>query len=146
MVGQCILAGTPFAASMKDNLDHTTVEGMADTPYAIPNFQVSAHNPKVNVPVLWWRSVGHTHSAFVMETLVDELAARAHMDPFGYRRKLLKPEARRLRATLDLLEAKSATWSRRLPKNHAWGVSCHESFETGVGCALEVAFAHKRPR
>src|SRR3977135_3721773 len=43
-VGQSLLAGTPFAASMKDNLDHTTVEGVADTPYAIPNFHVSAHN------------------------------------------------------------------------------------------------------
>jgi len=145
-VGQSILAGTPFAASMKDNLDHTTVEGVADTPYAIPNFHVSAHNPKVNVPVLWWRSVGHTHSAFVMETLVDELAARAHMDPFAYRRKLLKPEARKLRAALDLLEAKSAVWRRRLPKNHAVGISCHESFETGVACAVDVSIENNRPR
>src|SRR5437667_778319 len=146
IVGQSILAGTPFAASMKDNLDHTTVEGVADTPYAIPNFHVSAHNPKVNVPVLWWRSVGHTHSAFVMETLVDELAARAHMDPFAYRRKLLKPEARKLRAALDLLEAKSAVWRRRLPKNHAVGISCHESFETGVACAVDVSIENNRPR
>nr|MDQ3743660.1 molybdopterin-dependent oxidoreductase [Acidobacteriota bacterium] len=67
VVGQSILAGTAFAAMMKDNFDPTTVEGVNDTQYAIPNFHVSAHNPKVNVPVLWWRSVGHTHSAFVME-------------------------------------------------------------------------------
>ncbi|HEV8693845.1 MAG TPA: molybdopterin cofactor-binding domain-containing protein, partial [Lysobacter sp.] len=97
-------------------------------------------------PVLWWRSVGHTHSAFVMETLIDELAARARVDPFAYRRRLLKPEARKLRAALDLLEAKSAIWRRRLPKHHAVGIACHESFGTGVACAVDVSIENKRPR
>jgi isoquinoline 1-oxidoreductase beta subunit len=146
IVGQSILAETPFAAMMKDNIDPTTVEGVNDTNYAIQNFHVSVHNPKVNVPVLWWRSVGHTHSAFVMETLVDELAARARVDPFAYRRKLLKPEARKLRAALDLLETQSAAWRRSLPRGHAVGVACHECFETGVACAVEVSVENKRPR
>ncbi|HXG68300.1 MAG TPA: xanthine dehydrogenase family protein molybdopterin-binding subunit [Blastocatellia bacterium] len=146
IVGQSIVADTPFAAMMKDNIDPTTVEGVNDTHYAIPNFHVSAHHPKVNVPVLWWRSVGHTHSAFVMETLIDELAARARVDPFAYRRRLLKPEARKLRAALDLVEAKSAAWRRRLPKNHAVGIACHESFGTGVACAVDVSIENKRPR
>ncbi len=119
---------------------------MSDTHYAIANFHVSAHHPEVNVPVLWWRSVGHTHTAFVMETLVDELAVRARMDPFAYRRKLLKPEARKLRAALDLLEARSAAWRRRLPKHHAVGIACHEAFGTGVACAVEVSVENKRPR
>jgi isoquinoline 1-oxidoreductase subunit beta len=146
IVGQSILAGTPFAAMMKDNIDPTTVEGVNDTSYAIPNFHVSSHNPKVNVPVLWWRSVGHTHSAFVMETLVDELATRARVDPFAYRRKLLKPEARKLRGALDLLDAKTAAWRDRLPKNHAVGIACHESFGTAVACAVDVSIEKKRPR
>ena len=146
IVGQSILAGTPFAAMMKDNLDPTTVEGVNDTHYAITNFHVSAHNPKVNVPVLWWRSVGHTHSAFVMETLIDELAVRARMDPFAYRRKLLKPDAKKLRAALDLLDAKSAAWRRKLPQNHAVGVACHESFGTGVACAAQVSIENSRPK
>ncbi|HYJ85525.1 MAG TPA: xanthine dehydrogenase family protein molybdopterin-binding subunit [Pyrinomonadaceae bacterium] len=146
IVGQSLLAETPFAMMMKDNIDPTTVEGVNDTHYIIPNFHVSAHHPKVNVPVLWWRSVGHTHSAFVMETLIDELAARAKTDPFSYRRKLLKPEARKLRAALDLLETKSSTWRRRLPKNQAVGIACHESFDTGVACAVAVSIENKRPR
>ena len=145
IVGQSILAYTPFAAMMKDNIDPTSVEGVNDTHYALNNFHVSVHNPKVNVPVLWWRSVGHTHSAFVMETLIDELATRARMDPISYRRKLLKPEAKKLRATLDLLDAKS-TWRRNLAKGHAAGISCHESFETGVACAVDVSIENKRPR
>jgi isoquinoline 1-oxidoreductase beta subunit len=145
IVGQSILAETPFAAMMKDNIDPTSVEGVNDTHYDLNNFHVSIHNPKVNVPVLWWRSVGHTHTAFVMETLIDELATRAKVDPIAYRRKLLKPEAKKLRAALDLLDAKSR-WRRNLPKGHAVGISCHESFETGVACAVDVSIENKRPR
>jgi len=51
--------------------------------YAIPNFHVAAHDPKVNVPVTQWRSVGYTHNTFVVETLVDELAMRAKVDPIA---------------------------------------------------------------
>ncbi|MFL6210283.1 MAG: molybdopterin cofactor-binding domain-containing protein [Pyrinomonadaceae bacterium] len=146
IVGQAILAGTPFAMMMKDGVDSSSVEGASDTHYNIPNFNVSVHHPQVNVPVLWWRSVGHTHSAYVMETLVDELAARAKTDPIVYRRKLLKPEAKKLLAALDLLEAKSATWRRTLPKGHAAGISCHESFGTSVACAAQVSIENKRPK
>jgi isoquinoline 1-oxidoreductase subunit beta len=147
IVGQSIVAGTPFAAIIvKNGIDATAVEGTADTHYDIPNFHVSAHHPVVNVPVLWWRSVGHTHNAFVMETLIDELATRAKADPIAYRRKLLKPEAKKLRAALDLLEQKSAPWRTTLPKGHAVGIACHESFETGVACAVDVSIENKRPR
>jgi isoquinoline 1-oxidoreductase beta subunit len=146
IVGQSILAETPFAVMMKDNIDSSTVEGVNDTPYAVPNFHVSVHHPKVNVPVLWWRSVGHTHSAYVMETLIEELAARARVDPIAYRRKLLNPEARKLRAALDLMDAKSAAWRRSLPQGHAVGFACHECFGTAVACAAEVSIENKRPR
>jgi len=147
IVGQSILAGIPFAAKyVKNGVDGTAVEGTADTHYDIPNFHVSAHHPTPNVPVLWWRSVGHTHNAFVMETLIDELATRARMDPIAYRLKLLKPEAKKLRATLALMEEKSAAWRSKLPKNHSAGIACHESFETGVACAVDVSIENKRPR
>jgi len=147
IVGQSLVAGTPFAAMLiKNGVDETTVEGTSDTSYNIPNFHVSAHNPTVNVPVLWWRSVGHTHNAFVMETLIDELATRANMDPIAYRRKLLKPEAKKLRAALDLMDEKSAAWRNNLPKGHAAGVSCHEAFDTAVACAVDVSIENKRPK
>lgn len=146
IVGQSLLAGTPFAAFMKNGIDPTAVEGVADTHYDIPNFHVSAHYPTANVPVLWWRSVGHTHTAYVMETLIDELAARAKMDPIAYRRKLLKRDATKLLGPLDLMEGKSAAWRRKLPRNHAVGIACHESFETGVACAVDVSIENGRPR
>lgn len=147
VVGQSLVAGTPFAAMMiKNGVDQSTVEGTSDTSYDIPNFHVSAHHPTVNVPVLWWRSVGHTHNAFVMETLVDELATRARVDPIVYRRKLLKPEAKKIRAALDLMDQKSAAWRNKLPKGHALGISCHEAFDTAVACAVDVSIENKRPR
>jgi isoquinoline 1-oxidoreductase beta subunit len=146
IVGQSLVAGTPFAAMMiKDGVDETTVEGVKDTSYNIENFHVTAHNPTVNVPVLWWRSVGHTHNAFVMETLIDELATRAGTDPIAYRRKLLKVDARKLRSVLDLLDEKSG-WRRTLPNGRAVGIACHECFETAVACAVEVSIDNKRPR
>jgi isoquinoline 1-oxidoreductase beta subunit len=145
IVGQSLLAGTPFAMMIKNGVDETAVEGTADTSYNIPNFHVSVHHPTVNVPVLWWRSVGHTHNAFVMETLIDELATRAHVDPIAYRKKLLKADAKKLHSVLDLLDEKSA-WRKNLPSGRAVGISSHESFETAVACAVEVSIDNKRPR
>jgi isoquinoline 1-oxidoreductase beta subunit len=147
IVGQSLLAGTPFESMLvKNGVDETATEGTADTLYNIANMHVSVHHPKVNVPVLWWRSVGHTHNAFVMETLIDELAARAKMDPIAYRRKLLKPDAKKPLSTLDLLDKQTAAWRNRLPKGHALGISCHESFGTGVACAVDVSIENKRPK
>ena len=147
IVGQSLLAGTPFESMLvKNGVDETATEGTADTLYNIANMHVSVHHPKVNVPVLWWRSVGHTHNAFVMETLIDELALRARMDPIAYRRKLLKPDAKKPLSTLDLLDKQTASWRNRLPKGHALGISCHESFGTGVACAVDVSIENKRPK
>lgn len=147
IVCQSLLADTPFASfAIKNGVDATAVEGAGDTPYQVPNFHVSVHHPRVNVPVLWWRSVGHTHTAFVMETLVDELAARAKMDPIAYRRKLLGAEAKRLRGALDLLDEKSAAWRSKLAQGHTAGIACHESFNTSVACAVDVSIENQRPR
>jgi isoquinoline 1-oxidoreductase subunit beta len=147
IVGQSILAGTPFESfAIKNGIDETATEGTADTPYNITNMHVSVHHPKLNVPVLWWRSVGHTHNAFVMETLIDELAVRAKMDPIAYRLKLLKPEAKKLISTLNLLDKATASWRNRLPRGHAAGISSHECFGTGVACAVDVSIENKRPK
>jgi len=147
IVGQSIVAGTPFAAMLtKNGVDETVVEGVADTHYEIANFHVSAHQPTVNVPVLWWRSVGNTHTAFVMETLMDELAIRANSDPIAYRRKLLNPEAKKLIGVLDLMDQKSAAWRKNLPQGHAAGVACHECFGTSVACAVDVSIENQKPR
>jgi CO/xanthine dehydrogenase Mo-binding subunit len=81
---------------------------------------------------LWWRSVGHT-TAFVMGTLVDELATRAGVDPVAYRQNLLKPDAKKLRRVIDLVDEKSATWRNHLAEGQAAGVACPSTELTGNG-------------
>ena len=147
IVGQSIAEGTPFAAFMvKNGVDVTSVEGVADSPYvkAAPHHQVELHSNKTPVPVLWWRSVGHSHTAFVMETLIDELAQAAGQDPVAYRRKLLKSHPRHL-GVLNAVIAKSG-WGKPLPKGHGRGLAVHESFGSYVAQVAEVAVVEGRVR
>jgi isoquinoline 1-oxidoreductase beta subunit len=88
IVGQSITTGSVFEQfQVKNGIDATAAEGMRD-PYPLP-MRLTVHHPKLNVPVLWWRSVGSTHTAFVMETLVDEIARATKQDPVAYRMRLL---------------------------------------------------------
>ena len=140
VVGQSILAGSPFEAVMvKNGIDATSVEGVSDSPYLkdIAHHRVDLHSPKTGIPVLWWRSVGHSHTAFVIESLVDELAKAAGKDPVEYRRALLKHHARNLGA-LNLAVEK-AGWGTALPKGRARGVAVHESFGSYVAQVAEVS-------
>jgi len=138
IVGQSIIAGTPFESGMiKYGIDDTSVEGAANTTYAIPNLQVELHSPKNAVPVLWWRSVGHSHTAFVMESFLDELAHAAGKDPYQYRRRLLAKQPR----TLKVLEtvAKKGGWGKPLPEGHGRGIAVHESFGSFIAQMAEVS-------
>ena len=139
-VGQSILAGTPFEPMMvKNGIDATSVEGIADSAYlkSVPNFRVDLHSPKLGIPVLWWRSVGHSHNAFVMESVVDELAHAAGKDPVEYRRALLRGHPRHL-AALNLA-AEKAKWGTPVAQGRARGVAVHESFGSYVAQVAEVS-------
>ncbi len=118
IVGKSIIIGTALEAMMvKDGVDATTVEGAADTPYALPAYRFEVHNAREGVPVLWWRSVGHSHTAQAMEVFIDELAHAAGQDPVAYRLGLLR-QAPRLSAALTLA-AEKAGWSARETKPDA---------------------------
>ena len=138
IVGQSILKGTPFeAALVHEGIDHTSVEGALELPYAIPNVAVELHTTDVAVPVLWWRSVGHTHTAYAIETFLDELARSAGKDPVGVRRRLLREQPRRL-AVLEIA-AEKAGWGDDLSGGRARGVAVHKSFGTLVAQIAEVS-------
>jgi isoquinoline 1-oxidoreductase beta subunit len=144
IVGQSILMGTPFEAFMvKNGVDSVSVEGVSDTPYSVP-MALQVHHPKVNVPVLWWRSVGHTHTAFVMETLVDEIARSTGQDPVAYRRALLADKHHHL-AALDLAVERSGYGKKVLPKGQAFGVAVHESFGSVVAYVVEASVVKGQP-
>jgi isoquinoline 1-oxidoreductase beta subunit len=137
IVGQSILAGTPFGAGMKDGLDRTSVEGAHNLPYLIPNLLVSLHSPNIGVPVLWWRSVGHSHTAFVVESFIDEVAQAAGKDPFEFRCNLLAASPR-LKAVLELA-AQKAGWGDPPPEGQFRGIAAHESFGSFVAQVAEVS-------
>ncbi|HUJ01687.1 MAG TPA: xanthine dehydrogenase family protein molybdopterin-binding subunit [Usitatibacter sp.] len=145
LAGPSILAGTPFEPMMvKNGIDPTSVEGVADTPYAIPNLQVQLHTVDAGVPVLWWRSVGHSHSAFVMETMMDELAAAAGKDPVEFRRVLLASNPR-VKNVLEVAAAK-AGWGSPAPGGRARGIAVHESFGSVCAQVAEVSLDDGAPR
>ena len=145
IVGQSILTGTPFEQFLvKNGVDSVTVEGVADTPYDLP-LSLEVHHPKVNVPVLWWRSVGHSHTAFVMETLVDEIARSTGQDPVAYRRSLLPARHQRHLAALDLAVAKSGYGKKTLPAGRAFGVAVHEAFGSVVAYVVEASLKDGQP-
>ncbi len=144
IVGQSITTGTLFEGSMlKKGIDKTAVEGMRD-PYPLP-MRLTVHHPKVNVPVLWWRSVGSTHTAFVMETLIDEIARSTKQDPIAYRMHLFGDQHPRHRAALQLAVDNSGYGKRRLPAGRAWGVAVHESFSSVVAYVVEASIQQGRP-
>lgn len=145
IVGQSIMEGGPFAATIKDGIDPSSVEGAANLPYAIPNLQVDLHttNADVKVPVQWWRSVGSSHTAFATEVFIDELATAAGADPVAYRLQLLEKHPRH--AGVLKLAAGRAGWSKPLLPNgrgkRGRGVAVHESFHSYVAQVVEVTVA-----
>lgn len=143
LIGQSILVGTVFGGQVKNGIDPTATEGMRD-PYPLP-MRLTVHHPELNVPVLWWRSVGSTHTAFVMETLIDEIARTTRQDPVAYRMKLFADQSPRHRAALQLAVDKSEYGKRQLPAGRAWGVAVHESFSSVVAYVVEASVQDGRP-
>jgi isoquinoline 1-oxidoreductase beta subunit len=138
IVGQSILAGTPFEPfGVKDGIDSASVEGAADLLYGIPNLQVDLHSPKLTIPVLWWRSVGHSHSGFAVEAFFDELAHAGGQDPFELRRKLLANQPR-MKALLELV-AEKAKWGSPVASGRGRGIATHFSFDSYVAQVAEVS-------
>lgn len=146
VVSQSIVAGSPFASMIKDGVDPTAVEGASDSPYvtAVANHRVDLHTVDPGVPVLWWRSVGHSHTAFAVESFVDELAHAAKRDPLEFRRALLE-KSPRVRAVLELA-AEKAGWGNPPPEGRARGLAVHESFGSIVSHVAEVSVEDGRIR
>jgi len=145
IVTQSILKGSPMPMSFDD----TTVEGAKGSPYyaAAPVLDAQVAMIDVGVPVLWWRSVGATHNAFVMEHTIDQLARKAGKDPVDYRRAIYAkagPAATRHLAVLNLA-AEKAPWGKPAD-GYVQGVAVHESFGTVVAQIADVKLVNGTPR
>lgn len=145
IVTQSIMKGAPFGGG---GVDETAVEGAKGSPYlkVTPHVDARLLTPDIGVPVLWWRSVGATHTAYVMEHTIDQLAAKAGQDPVAYRRALYqKADAKRHLAVLDLAVEKSG-WGEPAPEGWTRGVAVHESFGSVVAQVAEVKMENGEPK
>jgi isoquinoline 1-oxidoreductase beta subunit len=139
---QSILAGTPFEGMIENGVDSSSVEGARGLPYTVPNLQVDLATAQgVGVPVLWWRSVGHTHNGYVTEAFFDEMAAAAGKDPYELRRELLKNHPRHL-GVLELA-AERAGWGEDLGPGRGRGIAVHESFGSFVAEVVDVTVSEE---
>ncbi len=117
--------GTPFESHViKNGVDETAVEGSSDMPYAIPNVSVDWFNAPSPVTTLWWRSVGHTHNAQVVEVMIDALAHEAGKSPLDFRLALLKDHPRH--AAVLKLAAEKGNFGEPMPKGKGRGIAVHE--------------------
>jgi isoquinoline 1-oxidoreductase subunit beta len=123
--------------------DKGNVEGLADLAYDIPNILVAAKHVDTPVPVGFWRSVGHSNTAFFVESFIDELAHRAKRDPLRYRMDLLSKDARLSHLCRTLSEA--AQWSGPgSGSGRGRGVAIHASFRSYVGQVVDVAVSAEK--
>lgn len=137
IVGQSLLAGSAFSMLIQNGIDQTSVEGAQELPYTFPNFSLELTTTDVGVPVLWWRSVGSTHTGFSTETFVDEvLLALGEEDQVAGRLKFIKKDLRH--AGVLKAAAKLAGWPRPKAKGREYGVAVHKSFGTYVAQIAEV--------
>jgi isoquinoline 1-oxidoreductase subunit beta len=131
-------AGVHQLVAMVKGLDVDAVEGAAEPPYALPNIRVDyVRQEPPGVPTAFWRGVGPTHSIFVVESFIDELAAAVSRDPFEYRRALLD-RSPRAKAVLELA-AEHAGWGRPLPAGSGRGIALLHAFGSYIAQVAEVA-------
>lgn len=138
IVCQSFGVGTSMEGMLLQNgVDGTAVEGAREIPYEVPNRTVEWNMAPNGVPTLWWRSVGSSHTAFVVEGFIDELAKAAGKDPFEYRRMLMEKSPRQ-KKVLEYV-AEKAGWKNPLPAGRGKGIAVHESFGSVVAMVAEVS-------
>lgn len=142
---QSIMRGTPFEMMIQGGIDPTTVEGAHNTAYRLPNIRVGWQEMTSPVPVLWWRAVGHTHTAYAVEVFLDELFASAGIDPVEGRLKLLPEDAREVGVLRKV--AGMAGWAdRKTGGDTALGVAVVKSFDSYVAQIAEVSNEDGEPK
>jgi len=160
IVGQSVLGGDPDF--IIDGVDITSVAGASNIPYDIPNILVDLHTTTPGIPVDQWRSVGDSHTAFSVETFLDDVAHAAGKDPYQFRLELLSKDPRS-KAILQLtapapmqpslfakfprdrqvmqLAAEKAGWGMPLPPGRGRGLAVHYSFHASLAYVAEVTVA-----
>jgi isoquinoline 1-oxidoreductase beta subunit len=130
-----------YPQMVRNGIDPAAVEGAADMKYEIPNIHLEYVRGDLPVPVGFWRSVGHSHNAFTVESFVDELAHEVGKDPLEFRLGLLRNHPRP-RRVLEVA-AEKAGWGGPLKKGRGHGIAQHFSFGSYVAHVAEVSVDKK---
>ncbi len=142
IAGQSVIKGTPFEAVLvHDGIDHSSVEGVSDSPYSIPGMAVGLTDTPKATTVLWWRSVGHTHTAYTMETMMDLVAEAAGRDPVEFRLAHLSDSSnadQQRKAAVLKLATEKAGWGNA-PEGRSQGIAVHKSFGSYAAEVVEVS-------
>lgn len=137
VAAQSAFKGTPMEAmGVQKGIDGSITEGIAEGSYKFPNLYVGQHIMDGGVPTLWWRSVGNTHTAFAMETFLDQLLEKGGKDAVEGRLALMHDE--RMKAVLRKT-AEIAKWGTKPAAGRAFGVAAWKSFNTYVAQIAEVS-------
>lgn len=144
VANQSIIMGTPMEAMLKGGPDSTSFEGSTGLPYQFGARRIGWAHMKSPVSVLWWRSVGHTHTAYAVETFLDEVLEAAGKDPVQGRLDLLPAEALRERGVIRKA-AEMSGWAGRTRDGKGYGIAYVKSFSTYVAEVVEVEERQGRP-
>ena len=137
IVGQSIITGTAFETkAVKNGVDSSSVEGAVELPYDFENVSVQLKTMKSQVPVLWWRSVGSSHTAHAVETFMDQLSLAAGLDPLQFRLMHLGNDPR-FAEVLNLV-ADKAHWNNVRSDGRIKGIAVHKSFGTYVAQVADM--------
>jgi len=119
-------------------VDGQAVASFNDHPYDIPNTLVDYAQRNTNVPVGFWRTVGHSQNPYMRECFIDELAAAAGKDPLAFRLSMLGGKHPRDRSILEAV-AKAAGWGKPLPAGVFRGIAETEGYGSYTACVCEVS-------
>lgn len=146
IVGQSIGKDSPMEGWLiKNGIESVLVEGTSDTHYNLNTVRFQQTIAPTPLTSLWWRSVGHTHTGYVMETMMDELAEATKQDPLQMRLEMLTKSPRHIKV-LELLKKQTNWGKNKAPAGRAWGIAIHESFGTVVGHVAEVSITDNTPK
>ena len=122
---------------LEDGVDPMSVEGLEDSLYQVPNMTIGLSDFNSAIPTLWWRSVGHSHNAYVIESLLDMVAASSDRDPIEMRLGLLDRDDDNQRRMATVIEAARdlAGWEKGAKR----GFAAHFSFNTPVAVVVDIS-------
>lgn len=132
------LLGRTFPGIPAGGKDRTILDGMFGQPVSWENARFAAHQIDTDIPVGFWRSVGHSANGFFHETFMDELGQRSGGDTLAMRLRMLDDPRFAPAREAMLKVAQMAGWQEPLVEGKGQGFAFSFSFGTWVAEVVQV--------